>query len=96
MTAAMTGGVLFTALPAHAAPAGGQQSVAGMSARGAIKVNIAELQQQSHDLKNKARQLDGLGAHAEAQRCRAQAAAIDRRIQQYIDSENNAGRPFGR
>ncbi|MGW7051926.1 hypothetical protein [Streptomyces sp. NPDC054887] len=96
VTAAMAGGVLFTALPAHAAPAAGSQSVTAKAARGSITVNIRELQQQSRDLKDKANQLDRLGAHAEAKRCRAQAAAIDKRIKQLQDAENGVSRPFGR
>ncbi|MGX1880730.1 hypothetical protein [Streptomyces sp. NPDC055287] len=87
VTAAMTGGVLFAALPAHAAPSTGQQTMAARG--GAITVNINELRQQSADLKTKAEKLDRLGEREAAKRARAQAAAIDRRIQQFIDAENN-------
>ncbi|MGW0551677.1 hypothetical protein [Streptomyces altiplanensis] len=86
VTAAMTGGVLLTALPAHAATTG-QQTVAARG--GAITVNIEELRKQSADLKAKARKLDRMGEPEAAKRARAQAAAIDRRIKQFIDAENN-------
>ncbi|MFD5101500.1 hypothetical protein [Streptomyces albidochromogenes] len=87
VTAAMTGGALCAALPAHAAPAAGQQT---MSARGGgITVNIEELRRQSAELKSRAAQLERLGERQAAQRARAQAAAIDRRVQQLIDAENN-------
>ncbi|MDJ0465134.1 hypothetical protein [Streptomyces sp. H27-C3] len=90
MTAAMAGSVLFAALPAAtatAAPAAGQQNVAARA--GSIRVNIPQLRQQSADLKAKANRLDRDGAHAEAKRARAEAAAIDRRIQAYLDAEEN-------
>ncbi|MEN8653600.1 hypothetical protein ABCR94_24080 [Streptomyces sp. 21So2-11] len=90
MTAAMAGGVLFAALPvatATAAPAAGLQSVAARG--GSISVNIPKLRQQSADLKARAARLDRDGAHAEARRARAEAAAIDRKIQAYLDAEEN-------
>ncbi|MEU9111556.1 hypothetical protein AB0D04_07135 [Streptomyces sp. NPDC048483] len=88
VTAAMAGGVLFAALPAHAATTttGGHAAVA----RGAIQVNIGELRQQSADLKSKAARLDQEGEHAAANRARAEANAIDQKIQAYLDAENNA------
>ncbi|MFI9050107.1 hypothetical protein [Streptomyces sp. NPDC053427] len=88
VTAAMAGGILFTALPAHAATtvAGGQS----VAARGAVTVNIEELRQQSAELKAKAARLERDGHHAEAKRTRDQANALDRKIQAYIDAENNA------
>ncbi|MBT2487339.1 hypothetical protein J7E96_02045 [Streptomyces sp. ISL-96] len=87
VTAALTGGVLFAALPAHAAATTGQQTMAARG--GAITVNIEELRKQSADLKQKAKQLDRLGEREAANRARAQAAAVDRRIKQLIDAENN-------
>ncbi|MET9508230.1 hypothetical protein ABZX62_07070 [Streptomyces flavidovirens] len=87
VTAAMTGGVLFAALPAHAATATGQQAMAARG--GGITVNIEELRKQSAELKAKAKKLDRMGEPEAAKRARAQAAAIDRRIQQLIDAENN-------
>ncbi|OEJ29258.1 hypothetical protein AR457_06635 [Streptomyces agglomeratus] len=87
VTAAMTGGVLLTALPAHAATTAGVHTMAARG--GGITVNIEELRKQSADLKAKAAQLDRMGEPAAAKRARAQAAAIDRRIKQLIDAENN-------
>ncbi|MGW1790325.1 hypothetical protein ACWCO0_34675 [Streptomyces tubercidicus] len=88
VTAAVAGGVLFAALPAQAATtAAGRQSVA---AGGAVQVNIDELRQQSADLKAKAARLDNEGEHAAADRARAEARALDERIQAYLDAEENA------
>ncbi|WP_434595644.1 hypothetical protein [Streptomyces sp. A5-4] len=84
VTAAMAGGVLFAALPVTTATA------APAAARGgSISVNIPQLRQQSADLKAKANRLDRDGAHAAAKRARAEAAAIDRKIQAYLDAEEN-------
>ncbi|GAA2606782.1 hypothetical protein [Streptomyces tubercidicus] len=88
VTAAVAGGVLFAALPAQAATtAAGRQSVA---AGGAVQVNIDELRQQSADLKAKAARLDNEGEHGAADRARAEARALDERIQAYLDAEENA------
>ncbi|MFJ9414459.1 hypothetical protein ACIRPT_09855 [Streptomyces sp. NPDC101227] len=88
VTATMAGGLLFTALPAHAATTDtGRQ---GVAARGAVTVNIEELRQQSAELKAQAARLDRDGRHAEAKRKRDEANALDRKIQAYIDAENNA------
>ncbi|MFE6740302.1 hypothetical protein [Streptomyces tubercidicus] len=88
VTAAVAGGVLFAALPAQAATtAAGRQSVA---AGGGIQVNIDELRQQSADLKAKAARLDNEGEHDAAERARAEARALDKRIQAYLDAEENA------
>ncbi|TJZ44607.1 hypothetical protein FCH28_30270 [Streptomyces piniterrae] len=82
----MAGGVLFAALPAHAATTtGSHAAVAG----GSIQVNIDELRQQSADLKAKANRLDQDGEHEAADRARAEAQDIDNQIQAYLDSENN-------
>ncbi|MFF3544052.1 hypothetical protein ACFYXD_19670 [Streptomyces platensis] len=87
VTAAVAGGVLFAALPAQAATtAAGRPSVA---AGGGISVNIDELRQQSADLKAKANRLDHEGEHEAAKRARAQANALDKRIQAYLDAEEN-------
>ncbi|UNO39617.1 hypothetical protein [Streptomyces sp. MST-110588] len=89
VTAAMAGGVLFTALPAHAAPTAGQ---AVMAARGgAVTVDIREMQKQVAELRARADRQDRAGNHAGAKRTRAQADALQRRIQQFIDAENNMG-----
>ncbi|AJT62072.1 hypothetical protein [Streptomyces chattanoogensis] len=86
VTAAMAGGVLFAALPAHAATlTGSHAAVAG----GSIHVNLDELRQQSADLKAKANRLDQDGEHEAAERARAEANAIDNQIKAYEDAENN-------
>ncbi|MGW8555744.1 hypothetical protein [Streptomyces tubercidicus] len=87
VTAAVAGGVLFAALPAQAATtAAGRQSVA---AGGAVQVNLDEMRQQSADLKTKAARLDNEGEHEAADRARAEARALDKRIQAYVDAEEN-------
>ncbi|MEU8915266.1 hypothetical protein [Streptomyces nigrescens] len=87
VTAAVAGGMLFAALPAQAATtAAGRQS---MAAGGGISVNIDELRQQSADLKAKANRLDHEGEHEAANRARAQANALDKRIKAYLDAEEN-------
>ncbi|MGW0561263.1 hypothetical protein ACWDZ4_11655 [Streptomyces sp. NPDC003016] len=87
VTAVMTGGVLLTALPAHAATTAGPQAVAARG--GAITVDIEELRKQSAGLRAKAKQLDRLGEREAAKRARAQAEAIDRRVKQLIDAETS-------
>ncbi|MGW7574365.1 hypothetical protein [Streptomyces sp. NPDC054765] len=89
VTAAMAGGLLLTALPAQAATtaSAGRQTVA---AAGPIKVNINEMRRQSAELKAKAARLDHEGEHAAADRARAQARALDKKIKQYLDAEENA------
>ncbi|MEV0372295.1 hypothetical protein AB0I10_21095 [Streptomyces sp. NPDC050636] len=87
VTAAMAGGVLFAALPAQAATT--TTGAHAVVARGAIQVNIDELRQQSAELKAKANRLDQEGEHAAASRARAEANAIDNKIQAYLDAENN-------
>ncbi|MBT2506461.1 hypothetical protein J7I98_11240 [Streptomyces sp. ISL-98] len=87
VTAAIAGGVLFAVVPAQAATTTGQQTMAARA--GGIHVNIDELRQQSAELKAKANRLENDGEYAAASRARAEANAIDRRIQQLIDAENN-------
>ncbi|MFJ5804221.1 hypothetical protein [Streptomyces decoyicus] len=87
VTAAMAGGVLFAALPAHAATTTG--SHAAVARAGSIHVNLDELRQQSADLKAKANRLDQDGEHEAAERARAEARAIDNQIKAYENAENN-------
>jgi hypothetical protein len=88
VTAAVAGGLLFAALPAQAATASAGRQ--GMAAGHVITVDINQLRQQSAELKAKAARLDHEGEHAAADRARAQARALDKRIKQLLDAEENA------
>ncbi|WP_157878853.1 hypothetical protein [Streptomyces sp. CT34] len=90
LTAAMAGGVLLTALPAQAVPVTGVHAMDS----GSTQVAIGRLRQQSERLKAEADRLDGAGDHAGADRDRAQAHAIDEKIQALLDAEHNNG-PIG-
>ncbi|MFF8605869.1 hypothetical protein ACF06X_08025 [Streptomyces sp. NPDC015346] len=80
-TTLLAGGLLFgqTATATPAAAAGGTK----------IVCEIDKMRQQSHELRAKAAKLQRLGAMAEARKARAQADALDRRIRNCIDAENN-------
>ncbi|MFF3493311.1 hypothetical protein ACFYWS_18360 [Streptomyces sp. NPDC002795] len=92
VSAAIAGGVLFSAVPAQAAPAADRGSV---SARGPITCNIPKMRQQVANLKSKAGKLDALGYHKSAAKERAKARAIQARIEQCEDADNNAPGPIG-
>jgi hypothetical protein len=83
ITAALAGGLLFTAAPAQAA------TTADVRAGGIVICEINKMRQQVDELKSKAAKLDRLGAHDEAKKARAQAAAIQRKIKNCQDAENN-------
>ncbi|MHC5257393.1 hypothetical protein ACYSUO_05890 [Streptomyces sp. UC4497] len=92
VSAAIAGGVLFSAVPAQAAPVAEQGSV---SARGPITCNIPKMRQQVANHKSKAAKLDNLGYHRSAAKERAKARAIQARIQQCQDADDNAPGPIG-
>ncbi|MFF7177772.1 hypothetical protein [Streptomyces sp. NPDC008121] len=85
-TALLAGGLLLgqTAAAPDASAAGG----------GKIVCEIDKMRQQSHSLRAKAAKLQKLGATAEARKARAQADALDRRVQACVDADDNAGKPF--
>ncbi|MER5461359.1 MULTISPECIES: hypothetical protein [unclassified Streptomyces] len=87
VTAAMAGGLLFAAAPAQAVTASAKS---GAATRGVVICDYNKMRAQVADLRQKAAQLDHLGAHAEAKKARAQADALQRRIQACLDAENNA------
>ncbi|MET9378683.1 hypothetical protein ACFYV5_03515 [Streptomyces sp. NPDC003035] len=84
-TTLLAGGLLLgqtvTAEPAHAA---GKKVVC----------EINKMRQQSADLRSKAAKLQRLGATAEARKARAQADALDRKIRNCIDADNNNPKPW--
>ncbi|MFI0976359.1 hypothetical protein ACH4SP_04925 [Streptomyces sp. NPDC021093] len=92
MSAAIAGGVLFSAVPAQAAPAADQGSV---SARGPITCNIPKMRQQVDSLKSKAAKLDKLGQHKSAEKEREKARALQKRIERCQDADTNDPGPIG-
>ncbi|MFD7415175.1 hypothetical protein [Kitasatospora purpeofusca] len=85
LTAVLAGGGLATVA---------QVAAAQPAAAGSITVNINQLRQQVSDLRQKAATLDHYGAHAEAAKARAEANAIQRRIDQLEKAERESGRRF--
>ncbi|WP_406086450.1 hypothetical protein [Kitasatospora purpeofusca] len=85
LTAVLAGGGLATVA---------QLATAQPAAAGSIKVNINQLRQQVSDLRQKAATLDHYGAYAEAAKARAEANAIQRRIDQLEKAERESGRRF--
>ncbi|MFI1395602.1 hypothetical protein [Streptomyces sp. NPDC020681] len=83
ITAALAGGLLFAAAPAQAA------TTAGVRASGVIICDYAKMHQEVADLKSKAAKLDRLGEREAAKRARAQADAIQRKIKNCQNAENN-------
>ncbi|MET9951208.1 hypothetical protein ABZ135_06600 [Streptomyces sp. NPDC006339] len=92
----------LTALAATTLLAGGLllgQTAAAPSAEAAGKTttcHVEDMRKQSRDLRAKAAKLKRLGATTEARRVLAQADALDRRIQNCIDADNDAAKPFPR
>ncbi|MFF5970886.1 hypothetical protein ACFY7C_05100 [Streptomyces sp. NPDC012769] len=92
----------LTALAATTLLAGGLllgQAVTAPTAQAAGKVgtcHVEDMRKQSRDLRDKAAKLKRLGATAEARRVNAQADALDRRIRNCIDGDNEASKPFPR
>ncbi|MFI8962156.1 hypothetical protein ACIGO8_08575 [Streptomyces sp. NPDC053493] len=86
----------LSALAATTLLAGGLllgQTVTAPTARAAtaatITCDIPKMRQQSHELRVKAAKLKQLGAREEARKVSAQADALDRRIQNCIDADEN-------
>ncbi|KAB7843781.1 hypothetical protein [Streptomyces mobaraensis] len=77
VTAAMAAGVVFTALPAQSAVASG------------ITCNVAEMHQQITRLRDRANSQDRSGDHSGARNTRAEADALQRRMQWCIDADDN-------
>ncbi|MFB7620688.1 hypothetical protein [Kitasatospora sp. NPDC056181] len=67
----------------------GQSSSTGPSARGAVTYDLPKMRQEVADLRSKAATLDRLGEHEAARRARAEADALQHRIDQIVRSEEN-------
>ncbi|MFJ3905302.1 hypothetical protein [Streptomyces sp. NPDC090025] len=74
------------------------QTAAAPRADAAVRTPITcDVPRMRHDaaaLRAKADKLQHLGATTEAREARAQAAALDRRIQACVDADDHAGKPF--
>ncbi|MEU4208544.1 hypothetical protein AB0F13_00845 [Streptomyces sp. NPDC026206] len=83
LTAALAGGVVFTALPAQTA------SAATVTCNtGAMRHDIAALRQKAAKLKQ-------LGEPEAARRANAQADALQHRLNQCIKADETASKPWG-
>ncbi|GGT11871.1 hypothetical protein [Streptomyces purpureus] len=85
VTAAIAGGTFLGAGGFQAAP----DTLDRTQTVGSITVNIGEMRQQVADLRRKAAQLDRLGERDAARKARAQADALQRRIDAIIAAEEN-------
>ncbi|MFI8519761.1 hypothetical protein ACIGEZ_18265 [Streptomyces sp. NPDC085481] len=90
----------LSALAATTLLAGGLllgQTVTAPTAQAAGKTvvcDVPKMRQQSHELRAKADRLQQLGATGEARKARAQADALDYKIQNCVDAENGHAKPF--
>ncbi|GAB7185209.1 hypothetical protein ATKI12_5040 [Kitasatospora sp. Ki12] len=85
LTAALAGGALATVA---------QVATAQPAAAASITVDLNQMRQQVADLRAKANRLDREGERDAARRARAQADALQRRIDQIEKSERESGRHF--
>ncbi|MEV5238950.1 hypothetical protein AB0K89_07535 [Streptomyces cinnamoneus] len=83
LTAALAGGVVFTALPATTA-----------SAATTGTCHPSQMRQQIADLRAKAKRMKHEGEPEAARRATAQADAIQKRLNQCIKSDNEASKPW--
>ncbi|MFE5946897.1 hypothetical protein [Streptomyces sp. NPDC056480] len=82
-TTLLAGGVLL-----------GQTVTAEPAAAAKMTCNISQLKNDAQKERNRAAQLRGLGAHAEARKASARAAALETRARQCEDAENNSKPPL--
>ncbi|MER7583950.1 hypothetical protein [Kitasatospora sp. NPDC097691] len=85
LTAALAGGALATVA---------QVATAQPAAAASITVDLNKMRQQVADLRQKANRLDHEGEHAAARKARAQADALQRRIDQIEKSEGGTTHHF--
>ncbi|WP_406193737.1 hypothetical protein OH807_03480 [Kitasatospora sp. NBC_01560] len=67
----------------------GQSLSSGPSTRGAVRADLPKMRQEVADLRSRAATLDALGEHEAAQRTRARADALQRRIDAIVRAEEN-------
>lgn len=85
LTAALAGGALATVA---------QVATAQPAAAASITVDLNQMRQQVADLRQKANRLDHEGEHAAARKARAQADALQRRIDQIEKAERETTHHF--
>ncbi|KOT99243.1 MULTISPECIES: hypothetical protein [Streptomyces] len=83
VSTALAGGVLFAAVPAQTAFAG------------QVTCHISQMAEEAAQHKSKAAKLDRSGHHKAANKERAKARAIEKRIAQCQDSEKHNAGHFG-
>ncbi|WP_405363168.1 hypothetical protein OG535_36965 [Kitasatospora sp. NBC_00085] len=67
----------------------GQSASPGPSTRGAVTYDLPKMRQEVADLRSKAAALDRLGEHEAARKARAEADALQRRIDEIVRAEEN-------
>lgn len=72
----------------------GQTVTAEPAAAAKMTCNISQLKNEARQERNRAAQLRGLGAHAEARKALAHADALETRARQCEDAENNSKPPI--
>ncbi|MFF5537138.1 hypothetical protein ACFY71_32530 [Streptomyces cinerochromogenes] len=91
VSAVIAGGFLVTSVPAHAATPTGHGAIVS---KATITCNERQMRQQIAQLKTKAAELKRLGENDAARRALADAAAIQRRLDQCIKADENQTKPF--
>ncbi|MGK5628389.1 hypothetical protein [Streptomyces sp. URMC 123] len=90
-SAALAGGLLFTAVPAHAATTGDAEAV---TARAAVTCNKTKLRKQIKELTDLANKNKQLGNHEIAKKKFAEAAAKKNQLEACIKSDEDSKGPF--
>ncbi|GAA0455504.1 hypothetical protein ACFQ2B_39490 [Streptomyces stramineus] len=90
-SAALAGGLLFTAVPAHAATTGGAEAV---TARAAVTCNMTKLRKEIQDLTDLANKNKRLGNHDIAKKKFAEAAAKKKKLESCIKADKDSKGPF--
>ncbi|ARZ65699.1 hypothetical protein M1P56_17455 [Streptomyces sp. HU2014] len=90
-SAALAGGLLFTAVPAHAATSG---DAAAVTARAAITCNKTELRKKIKDLTDLANKNKRLGNPEIAKKKFAEAAAMKKQLAACIKADKDSKGPF--
>ncbi|WP_063786888.1 hypothetical protein [Streptomyces sp. NRRL B-3648] len=91
VSAIVVGGFLATSVPAHAATPAGRSAVA---AKATVTCNQKEMRQEIARLKTKAAELKRLGETAAARKAPSDAAALQKRLDLCIKTENEQTKPF--
>ncbi|MEU5534029.1 hypothetical protein [Streptomyces sp. NPDC020362] len=90
VSVAVAGGFLITSVPAHAATTARPAVVS----KAAVTCNEGQMRQQIANLKSKAAKLKQLGENAAARKALNDAAAIQKRLDQCLEADRDASKPF--